>query len=453
MKKASLLNDYLNRYAAGPPWKLTAGNLENIEQVVVIPAYAEKDLIFSTLASIAANHEAALEKSLILCVINNKAAAAALDKENNAQTLARLAALISKKSLSPFMDTDDLRDALPRIADRPLRLGYMDASSPGLEIPHPVGGVGMARKIGMDAALRLLMNSGDGPRLILSLDADTLVRPDYLSSVRNVFTSGMAQTGTIAYEHQMPSDRIEQMAISCYEIFLRYWVLGLQYAESPYAFHSIGSTIVTTADTYLAVRGMNRREAGEDFYFLNKLAKISPIRQIGETVVYPSARVSKRVPFGTGAAVGKTVSGERQEHSLYDPRIFIILKEWIALMKQCFNQSADQIMARARDIDPGLESFLAARGFLSVWPKIRSNLKDQKTYIRQFHNWFDGFETLKMINYLTKEYYPRISLLPAVKKILERHHQGCPADLPDGDISDQENLMRVLLHLRGCRKS
>ncbi len=452
MKKTSLLNDYLNRYAAGPTWKLTAGNLENIHQVVVIPAYAEKDLIFTTLAAIAANPDDALKKTLVLCVINNKAAAAAVDKENNSQTLARLAALISKKSLRPFMDTDDLRDALLRIADRPIRLGFIDASTPGLEIPPHVGGVGMARKIGMDMALRLLVNSGDGPRLIISLDADTLVQPDYLSSVRNVFTGGRAQTGVVDYEHQMPSDRIEQMAIGCYEIFLRYFVLGLQYAQSPYAFHSIGSTIVTTADSYLAVRGMNRREAGEDFYFLNKLAKISAIRQIGETVVFPSARVSKRVPFGTGAAVGKTLSGERQEHFLYDPRIFVILKEWIALMKDCFNQSEDQIMDRARDIDPGLGAFLAARGFLSIWPKIRSNLKDQKTYIRQFHGWFDGFETLKLINYLTKEYYPRIGLLPAVKKILELNNPGCPVYVQGGNIADQENIMRVLRYLRGLKK-
>ncbi|PKN10376.1 MAG: hypothetical protein CVU72_01385, partial [Deltaproteobacteria bacterium HGW-Deltaproteobacteria-7] len=426
MKKASLLNDYLNRYATGFPWKLMAGNLDNIEQVVVIPAYAERDLIFATLASIAANDDAALEKTLILCVINNKAAAADADKENNTQTIAGLTALMNKHPFEPLMLADDFRTLLQMIADRPLRLGFMDASSPGLEIPSHVGGVGMARKIGMDMALRLLMSPGGGPRLILSLDADTLVKSDYLSSVRNIFATCKAQTGIVAYAHQMPADKMGQMAICCYEIFLRYWVLGLHYAGSPYAFHSIGSTIVTTADSYLAVRGMNRREAGEDFYFLNKLAKIGPIRQIGETVVYPSARVSQRVPFGTGAAVGKTVSGEEQEHRLYDPRIFIVLKEWIDLMGKSFNSPTDQIIKRARDIDQGLESFLIARGFLSVWPKIRGNLKDKKTYERQFHNWFDGFETLKMINYLTKEYYPRIGLLPAVKKIIRRPSQGLP---------------------------
>lgn len=453
MKKASLRNDYLNRYAADLHWKLQAGNLENIEQVVVIPAYAEKDLIFATLASIAANDDASLEKSLILCVINNKADALAEVKENNAQTLKLLDALISKQPFRNFELIDDLNVSLQMIAARPLRLGCMDASSPGLEIPSRVGGVGMARKIGMDMALRLLTNSGDRPNLILSLDADTLVKPDYLSVVRNVFPSGIAQTGIIAYEHQMPLEKIERAAICCYEIFLRYWVMGLEYAQSPYAFHSIGSTIVTTSDSYLAVRGMNRREAGEDFYFLNKLAKTGPIRQIRETVVYPSARISRRVPFGTGAAVEKIVAGADQEQRLYDPRIFIILKEWIALMKQCFDRSENQILAKAQDIDPGLGLFLVDRGFLSVWPKIRSNLKDQKNYERQFHSWFDGFETLKLVNYLTKDFYPRISLFSALKKILEMQNRECPGGLPDENFATPEDEMMILRYLRGSTKS
>jgi hypothetical protein len=448
MKKASLLNDYLNRYAAGLHWKLQAGNFENIEQVVVIPAYAEKDLLFATLASIAANGDAFLEKALILFVINNKATAPIADKENNTQTLAILNALIKKQSFSKLALTGDLHDLLQRIADRPLKLGYMDASSHGFEIPPRVGGVGMARKIGMDMALRLLQNS-DEPRLILSLDADTLVQPDYLSAIRHVFLSGKTQTGIIAYEHQMPLDKIERAAICCYEIFLRYWVLGLRYAQSPYAFYSIGSTIVTTADSYLAVRGMNRREAGEDFYFLNKLAKTTSISQISETRVYPSARISARVPFGTGAAVEKIVSGECQEQRFYDPRIFIILKAWLALMKQSFDRSEHQILAKARDIDSGLASFLVARGFLAVWPKIRRNLKDQKTYERQFHCWFDGFETLKLVNNLSKTLYPRISLVSALKIILEMLNWDCIGGLFDEDFPAPEDEMRILLYLRG----
>ena len=326
VKKDSLFENYLNRYAAGLPWRLQAADSRACEQIVVIPAYAERDSLFCTLASVAANPEAMLVKTMVLCVVNNRAASPAEDKENNAQTLAMLNALVRRQSFDIPKADGKLREAWQAVAASPLRLGFIDATSPGLEIPDRAGGVGMARKIGMDAALRLLATSEQKPRLILSLDADTLVRPDYLSGVRSAFASGRAQAGILDYEHQMPPDLAGQTAICRYEIFLRYWVLGLQFACSPYAFHSIGSTMATTDEGYLSVRGMNRREAGEDFYFLNKLAKAGPLRRIRETRVYPSGRASARVPFGTGAAVAKMVSGARSDFLLYDPRIFIVLR-------------------------------------------------------------------------------------------------------------------------------
>jgi glycosyltransferase involved in cell wall biosynthesis len=447
MKKDTLLETYLEKYAAGRPWRIQAGNIDNIDQVVVIPAYAEKEMLFATLASLAENSDASLEQSLILCVVNNKADASDADKENNAQTILLLRALIGKQSFRQIQLTGDIHILLQRIARRPLKLACVDASSSGLEIPFRVGGVGMARKIGMDMALRLLAHSGNDPRLILSLDADTLVRPDYLSAVRKAFLSGRAQTGIVAFEHVIPADEVGRFAICQYEIFLRYWVLGLQYARSPYAFHSIGSTIVTTADSYLAVRGMNRRAAGEDFYFLNKLAKMGPIRQISETVIYPSARISRRVPFGTGAAVDKIVSRASSGHGFYDPRIFIILKEWIALMEQSFNRSENEILQDAKIIDPGLASFLILRGFLSVWPRIRANLRDEKTWKRQFHNWFDGFETLKLINELSK-LYPRVSLFSALPEMMSLMNRESPGGVFDESVEKAEGLMRILHSMR-----
>lgn len=449
MKKDSLFDDYLNRYAAGLPWQLQAADSGSVEQAVVIPAYAERDNLFATLASVAANPEAMLEKTVVLCVVNNKAESPDEDKENNAQTLAMLNALVKRRQCDIPKADGKVREAWQAVAASPLRLGVVDASSPRLEIPGRAGGVGMARKIGMDAALRLLSNSKKKPRLlILSLDADTLVRPDYLSGVRGAFASGRAQAGMVDYEHQMPQDRAEQAAICRYEIFLRYWVLGLQFAGSPYAFHSIGSTMVTTDEGYLAVRGMNRREAGEDFYFLNKLAKAGPLRRIRETRVYPSGRLSARVPFGTGAAVAKMVSGAPDDFLLYDPRAFVVLRAWITLMKESFEGPADAILGKAKAIHAGLAEFLAARGFLSVQPKIRANVKDRKAYERQMHGWFDGFETLKLINGLTKGFYSKIPLPFAVKQMLEMQNLECPCQWSGGSAPGPEDCLKMLSYLR-----
>ena len=152
----------------------------------------------------------------------------------------------------------------------------------------------------------------------------------------------------MAYEHQIPVDYIQQAAICCYEIFLRYWILGLKYAKSSWAFHSIGSTIVVSTEAYLEVRGMNKREAGEDFYFLNKLAKIGKIDYIKDTCVYPSARSSTRVPFGTGKTIQRFMAGvSQEEYCLYDPQIFSVLAEWLQLMSESYMRTGDEILNEA----------------------------------------------------------------------------------------------------------
>ena len=167
-----------------------------------------------------------------------------------------------------------MQEDLRQIAGSDLRLAFIDASSPGLEIPDRDGGVGTARKIGMDAALRILDARAAGGGVICCLDADTLVEENYLSAFRSYFAGTGDPAAVSAYAHQKPDDPLLLAAICCYEIFLRSYVIGLSYAGSPYAFHSIGSTMACTADGYTGVRGMNRRRAAEDFHFLNKLAKI-----------------------------------------------------------------------------------------------------------------------------------------------------------------------------------
>ena len=417
MNKPSLLEDYLEKYSVGKNWHLVAGNTEKISQVVVIPAYAEKEMLFSTLTSLAQNNPPSLEYSLILCVINNKSDAPSEDVSNNQTKIEYLDALIKKEGLGKFNSDQKIYPQLLKIADTQLKLSYIDASSKGCEMPLRDGGVGMARKIGMDMAMRLLKTNAADKKLIINLDADTLVQTNYLSAIKNSFTPKI-KTAIVAYEHQMPEDYEGQAAICCYEIFLRYWVLGLKYAKSPWAFHSIGSTIVTSTDAYLQVRGMNKREAGEDFYFLNKLAKIGSIDYIRDTCVFPSARSSTRVPFGTGKAVQRFLSGEKQAHLLYDPQIFTIISQWLEFMGNALLMNEDEILAEAHRIHPALKSFLVESRFADAWSKICRNAKEEKTRRHHFHDWFDGFKTFKLIKYLTRTVYPQIDMFDALAEIL-----------------------------------
>jgi hypothetical protein len=418
MKKSLLLNKYLKNYSVGETWQLIANDTDHISQVVVIPAYAEREMLFSTLASLARNTPAVLASCLVICVVNNQMNSPDEVKKNNLQTMECLESLIKKQSLHMFCKEEQLHQSLTDIGDANMKLGYINASTPGYEIPQRVGGVGMARKIGMDTALRLLGTESATPHVILSLDADTLVQDHYLSAIRHDFTKAV-KTAIVAYEHQMPSDDLEKAAICCYEIFLRYWVLGLKYAKSPWAFHSIGSTITVSTDAYLEVRGMNRRAAGEDFYFLNKLAKVSNIDYIKDTCVYPSARASTRVPFGTGKRIQRFLSGTyEKEYYLYDPKVFLILAAWLQLMEEMILEHENQIVVKAGCIHPRLKIFLDDNQFPMIWSKIRRVAREKKLLVKHFHDWFDGFRTLKLIHDLTREVYPLMDMFAALESML-----------------------------------
>lgn len=96
-----------------------------------------------------------------------------------------------------------------------------------------------------------------------------------------------------------------------YELYLRYYRLALEYTGHPHAYHCIGSAFAVRTLDYVAQGGMNKRQAGEDFYFLQKLIATGRYATLQSTQVYPSPRFSGRTPFGTGQAVPADRSGVR----------------------------------------------------------------------------------------------------------------------------------------------
>jgi hypothetical protein len=196
-------------------------------------------------------------------------------------------------------------------------------------------------------------------------------------------------------------------------------VLGLSFAKSDYAFHTIGSTMICTPEAYVKVDGMNKRKAAEDFYFLEKLAKIYPIGEIKSTFVYPSKRSSWRVPFGTGRSVDRYLSNIRDEYQLYDPKTFIILKNWLEVFYDPSPTEQNSLLKIANNIHPSLADFLIKQDFENFIHKVLlRNINPYETE-KQKHFWFDAFRTLKLIHYLRDESYPNINMFDAIDDLLK----------------------------------
>ncbi len=440
---------YLRTYAAAPARPLVAASIEGVEQAVVIPALAESASLFRTLASLSKNPTGDLRRTLITCVVNNHRPSITSEAEihDNQETLFLLKALVFGKL--PFLtDHGEMQEELRSIARSDLRLAFIDASSPGSEIPDCDGGVGTARKIGMDAVLGLIDQAGMNRGVICCLDADTLVEVNYLSAIRAYFRENRCPAAVTAYAHQIPADPDLLAAICSYEIYLRSYVMGLACSRSPYAFHAIGSTMSCTADGYVGVRGMNRRNAAEDFHFLNKLAKLGNIGVITETKVFPSSRVSGRVPFGTGRRMLRHMAGEADECRLYDPRIFGLIREWLSVMEADPDRDPDKILTDARKINPHLADYLRLARLETDWQNIRRNSRDHRHLRQQFHVWFDGLKTLRLVHHLSNHAFPLVPMFDGLAGLIDLIGEPFPLDDVYPRITEPNRQLRILEALR-----
>jgi hypothetical protein len=202
-------------------------------------------------------------------------------------------------------------------------------------------------------------------------------------------------------------------------------VAGPKYAGSPFAFNTIGSTLAVNAFHYAKVRGFPRREAGEDFYLLNKLAKVGSVLEMDagadcEPIEIESRR-SDRVPFGTGAAVTRIADLRNPEADFrfYHPGVFELLKTWLASWPGIWQSRSTDLEAMRFQVRSGvgasdekLRVLRAALRQLKTSESLdhafrQSSSLDQFT--RQMHTWFDAFRTLKLIHILRDHGFSSVS--------------------------------------------
>ena len=390
-------------------WSLEWSEVPGIETVIVVPSICEFENITLLLLSLVQNPQSYLKKSLIIFVVNNSISSGPEVKADNKRSLEYLRSLIRKNSHDKYSN---------QILESGIIIGVIDAASEGKELDITNAGVGLARKIGMDIALGVFDYSIIGKKIIVSLDADCQVEENYLSEIDHNFNKQNVYAAIVDFEHILPEDEIRRIGILSYEIFLRHYVTGLLFAESPFAFHTIGSTVVCDYEAYIKIGGMNSRKAAEDFYFLQKLAKHYRIHRIISTKVKPLARESWRVPFGTGRSMAD-FSSNKKDILLYDADVYCILKQWLEVFNSDLLLNPDSILKEAKKIHPELYNFLDSRGFSNDWKKILNNSKSAKQLDYQRKNWFDAFETLKLIHHLRDRSFPMMSIEPGVKELFK----------------------------------
>jgi hypothetical protein len=389
LKTASLLAGYLARWAE-PVGAIAARVPGRYANVFVVPALGESAALLDGYRAAAAATPGGV---LCIVVVN-----ASLDAEpaifaQNQRLLDELVARLDQRRLihaepPVWFGSHDALDVL-----------VVDRNSAGFRLPARQG-VGLARRVGCDLATELRALGAFTGRLIGCTDADAVLPEDYFTRLKSAESSG-ASALVFPFRHEPCGIEAVDTATAHYELSLRYYVLGLASAGSPYAFQTLGSSLAIDVDAYAMVRGFPRLRAGEDFYVLCKLAKVAPILRADGEPITIAARRSARVPFGTGAGVAKL---EVQPLRVYAPRCFSVLAAWLCFLGE---------FAKARDLDraratldglaggerAALEAALAELGTERALLEASRNTPGNGL-LRRLHTWFDGFRTLKLIHAL-----------------------------------------------------
>lgn len=279
-------------------------------------------------------------------------------------------------------------------------------------------GVGLARKIGCDIAAALIEKKLCPNNWIYTTDADAHLPDNYFNMPLNASDENFAAT-VFSVAHITPTEETGSAvftATKLYEKSLDYYVRGLQWAGSPYAFPTIGSALAVDARSYCQARGFPQKAGGEDFYLLNKLAKLGRIHWAREIQILVEARLSDRAPFGTGPAVQKILSLENraQEYTYYTPAVFAELKNWLAHIPSIWQtfQKGTQPLDGLPDV---IQCALANAGIEALWSHIRRQIHDAAECEKVVHHWFDAFQTLKFIRRLQEASFPALPFAVCVE--------------------------------------
>jgi hypothetical protein len=350
--------------------------------VVIVPCYNEPDLIGS-LESLWLCERPACPVEVIV-VINSPADCAAEVISQNRATL---------------------RDVAEWIA------GHRD---PGLEfhalhfpeLPPKLAGVGLARKIGMDEALRRFDDTGRMDGVIVGFDADCRCERNYLTAIEEHFRINRQSPGcSIYFEHPLSGPFAPEVyeAAAAYELHLRYYVHALRFAGFPHAHHTVGSCMAVRADAYRRQGGMNKRKAGEDFYFLHKIIPIGGFTDLTATTIYPSPRASDRVPFGTGMAVSRFLM--EREVKTYPLEAFGDLKCLFDHVEENYRAGKVGNIGKTKELPTSVRSFLDRQQFGVALAEMQANTASGAAFRKRFFLWFDGFRAMKFIHHARDHFY------------------------------------------------
>lgn len=286
------------------------------------------------------------------------------------------------------------------------------------DLPRKHAGVGLARKIGMEWAVRGFLQSGNSDGVIVSLDADCTVSSNYLQLIENQFSTYQPNCCVLNFKHRVQDGNVAlQHAIDQYEDYIWYYRNALKAIDCPYYYHTIGSAFAVSADAYVRVGGIGRQQGGEDFYFLQKVFFLGRTVELMKAFVYPEARFSDRIPFGTGPALERIIATEDGLLRVYSVEAFKALQSFFILRIKFYKQSDAVVKSLIADLHISIQQFLQDNNLIVAITDCNQNSATAGTFEKRFFHHFDAFTVIKYLNFAHNRFFELTPIAIAKDKL------------------------------------
>ena len=165
------------------------------------------------------------------------------------------------------------------------------------------------------------------------------------------------------------------------------------------------------------------------FELENLFVPLGDFGVISDTCVYPSSRVSSRVPFCTGRAMGRWHQTGGEPLTTYPPELFAGLRRFFLNLDRYARVPSSQVFDVV-SLPDSLVGFLEQQDFPARHREIRANTAGARNFRNRMLRWFNAFRLMKYIRQASDAHGGGPRVVDAARTLLEWLGDDCapPAD-------------------------
>ena len=144
------------------------------------------------------------------------------------------------------------------------------------------------------------------------------------------------------------------------------------------------------------------------------------VGEITDTTVFPSPRVSDRVSFGTGKAMGDWEKEKLETLYTYKLQSYLDIQTLIQQINLLYDaKTAEKQHEFLRKVPASIKAFLEENKFLEALAEMQKHSTKMETFTKRFYQWLDGFRVMKFLHFSRDNFHEQMPIASAASDLLK----------------------------------